>query len=157
MRTALRGIKKLGPNLEWKGSYSQMLLIDLSLADTADTIDQPLTDRAKREVRLIYVFCFLDPGQVVAINNVEENRAGRYVELVDWKWPTSIENYNAIAMYFNSFHILSVICVEKWMAQWRRKKCWQALILFVPGVQFWKRKFYSIRKRSVGLEDQRVN
>ena len=32
---------------------------------------------------------FLDPGQVVTINNVEENRAGRYVELVDWKWPTS--------------------------------------------------------------------
>ena len=61
-----------------------MLLIDLSLADTADTIDQPLTDRAKREVRLVCV-CFLDPGQVVTTNNVEENRAGRCVELVDWK------------------------------------------------------------------------
>ena len=36
--------------------------------------------------------CFLDPGQVVTINNVEENRAGRYVELVDWKWPTSKGN-----------------------------------------------------------------
>ena len=65
-----------------------MLFIDLSLADTADTIDQSLTDRAKRQVRLTCV-CFLDPGQVVTINNVEENRAGRYVELVDWKWPTS--------------------------------------------------------------------
>ena len=65
-----------------------MLLIDLSLADTADTSDQSLTDRAKRQVRLTCV-CFLDPGQVVTINNVEENRAGRYVELVDWKWPTS--------------------------------------------------------------------
>ena len=65
-----------------------MLLIDLSLADTADTIDQSLTDKAKRQVRLTCV-CFLDPGQVVTINNVEENRAGRYVELVDWKWPTS--------------------------------------------------------------------
>ena len=32
--------------------------IDLSLADTADTIDQSLTDRAKRELRLIYVFVF---------------------------------------------------------------------------------------------------
>ena len=31
------------------------------------------------------MFLFLDPGQVVTINNVEENRAGRYVELVDWK------------------------------------------------------------------------
>ena len=30
--------------------------IDLSLADTADTIDQSLTERAKRQVRLIYVF-----------------------------------------------------------------------------------------------------
>jgi len=59
-----------------------MLLIDLSLADTADTIDQSLTDRAKRQVRLICV-CFLDSGQVVTNNNVEENRAGRYVELVD--------------------------------------------------------------------------
>ena len=29
--------------------------IDLSLADTADTIDQSLTDRAKRQVRLICV------------------------------------------------------------------------------------------------------
>ena len=66
-----------------------MLLIDLSLAGTADTIDQSLTDRAKRQVRLIYVLVFLDPGQVVTINNVEENRAGRYVELVDWKLPTS--------------------------------------------------------------------
>ena len=65
-----------------------MLLIDLSLADTADTIDQSLTDRAKRQVRLTSV-CFLDPGQVVKVNNVEENRAGRYVELLDWKWPTS--------------------------------------------------------------------
>ena len=65
-----------------------MLLIDLSLADTADTIDQSLTDRAKRQVRLTCV-CFLDPGQVVTINNVEENVAGRFVELVDWKWPTS--------------------------------------------------------------------
>ena len=36
--------------------------IDLSLADTADTIDQPLTDRAKRQVRFICA-CFLDPGQ----------------------------------------------------------------------------------------------
>ena len=44
--------------------------IDLSLAGTADTIDQSLTDR-------------------VTINNVEENMTGRYVELVDWKWPTS--------------------------------------------------------------------
>jgi len=59
-----------------------MLLIDSSLVDTADTIDQSLTDRAKRQVRLICV-CFLDPGQVVTNNNVEENRAGRYVELVD--------------------------------------------------------------------------
>ena len=67
------------------------------------------------------------------------------------------ENYNAIAMYFNSFHGLSVICIQKWMTQWRRKKCSQALILFVPDVQFWKRKLYSIRKRSVDLEDQRVN
>ena len=65
-----------------------MLLIDLSLADRADTIDQSLTDKAKRQVRLTCV-CFLDPGQVVTINNVEENRAGRYVQLVDWKWPTS--------------------------------------------------------------------
>ena len=31
---------------------------DLSLADTADTFDQSLTDRAKRQVRLIYVFVF---------------------------------------------------------------------------------------------------
>ena len=23
------------------------------------------------------------------VMNVEENRAGRYIELVDWKWPTS--------------------------------------------------------------------
>ena len=45
--------------------------IDLSLADTADTIDQSLTDRAKREVRLIYGFVFR-PTQVVTINNVEE-------------------------------------------------------------------------------------
>jgi len=59
-----------------------MLLIDLSLADTADTIEQSLADRAKTQVRLICV-CFLDPGQVVTNNNVEENRAGRYVELVD--------------------------------------------------------------------------
>ena len=66
-----------------------MFLIDLSLADTADTIDQSLTDRAKRQVRLVYVFVFLDPGQVATMNNVEESRAGRYVELVDWKWPTS--------------------------------------------------------------------
>ena len=65
-----------------------MLLIDLSLADTADTIDQSLTDRAKRQVSLTCA-CFLDPGQVLTINNVEENRARRYVELVDWKWPTS--------------------------------------------------------------------
>ena len=73
------------------------------------------------------------------------------------------ENYSAIAMYFNSFHRLSMICVQKWMTQWRRKKRWQALvlwqapILFVPDVQLWKRKLYSIRTRSVGLEDQRVN
>ena len=66
------------------------------------------------------------------------------------------ENYNAIAMYFTSVHRLSVNCVQKWMAQWR-KKCWQALILFAPDVQFWKGKLYSIRKRSVGSEDQRVN
>ena len=66
-----------------------MFLIDLSLADTADTIDQSLTDRAKRQVRLVYVFVFLDPGQVATMNNAEESRAGRYVELVDWKWPTS--------------------------------------------------------------------
>jgi len=59
-----------------------MLLIDSSLVDTADTIDQSLTDRAKRQVRLICV-CFLDPGQVVTNNKVEENRAGNYVELVD--------------------------------------------------------------------------
>ena len=59
-----------------------MLLIDLFLADTADTIDQSLTDRAKRQVRATCA-CFLDPGQVIAINNVEENRAGSYVELVD--------------------------------------------------------------------------
>ena len=65
-----------------------MLLIDLSLADTADTIDQSLTDKAKRQVRLTCVG-FLDPGQVVTINNVQENRAGRYVQLVDWKWPIS--------------------------------------------------------------------
>jgi len=65
-----------------------MLLIDLSLADTADTIDQSLTDGANRQVRLTCV-CFLVPGQVVTINNVKENRAGRYVELVDWNWPTS--------------------------------------------------------------------
>ena len=32
--------------------------IDLSLADTADTIDQLLTDRAKRQLRRIYVFVF---------------------------------------------------------------------------------------------------
>jgi len=31
----------------------------------------------------------LDPGQVVTINSVEENKAGKYVELVEWKWPTS--------------------------------------------------------------------
>ena len=68
-----------------------------------------------------------------------------------------MENYNAIAMYFNSFHGLSVICIQKWMTQWRKKKCSQALILFVPDVHFWKRKLYSIRKRSVGLEDQSVN
>ena len=61
-----------------------MLLFDLSLADTADTIDQSLTDRAKRQVRRICV-CFLDPGQEVTNNNVEVNRAGRYVELVDYK------------------------------------------------------------------------
>ena len=30
--------------------------IDISLAYTADTIDQSLTDRAKRKVRMIYVF-----------------------------------------------------------------------------------------------------
>ena len=30
--------------------------IDLSLRDTVDTIDQSLTDRAKRKVRLICVF-----------------------------------------------------------------------------------------------------
>ena len=65
-----------------------MLLIDLSLVDTVDTIDQSLTDRAKRLVRLTCV-CFLDPGQVVTIHNVEENRAERYVEF---------------------FHGLSVIC-----------------------------------------------
>ena len=35
-----------------------MLLIDLSLADTANTIDQSLTDRAKIQVRLIYEFVF---------------------------------------------------------------------------------------------------
>ena len=67
------------------------------------------------------------------------------------------ENYNVIAMYFNPFRGLSVIYIQKWMTQWRRKKCSQALILFVPDVQFWKRKVYSIRKRSFGLEDQRVN
>ena len=66
-----------------------MLLIDLSLADTADTIDQSLTDRAKRPVETYLCVCFLDLSQVVPINNVEENRAERYVELVDWKWPTS--------------------------------------------------------------------
>ena len=87
---------------------------------------------------------FLNPGQVVTVNN----RTGKYIELVDWKWPTS-EGF--------------VICVQKWMAQWRRKKYWQALvlwqavILFVPDVQFWKRKLFSIRKRSVGSEDQGVN
>ena len=32
--------------------------IDLSLADTTDTIDQSLTDRAKRQVRLVYVLVF---------------------------------------------------------------------------------------------------
>ena len=32
--------------------------IDLLLTDTADTIDQSLTDRAKRQVRFIYVFVF---------------------------------------------------------------------------------------------------
>ena len=32
--------------------------IDLSLEDTADTIDQSLSDRAKRQVKLIYVFVF---------------------------------------------------------------------------------------------------
>ena len=53
----------------------------------ADTIDQSLTDRAKRQVRLNCI-CFIDPGKVVTINNVEENRAERYAELVDWKWPT---------------------------------------------------------------------
>ena len=67
------------------------------------------------------------------------------------------ENYNAIATYFNSFHGLSLIRVQKWMTQWRRKKYSQALILFVPDDQFWKRKLYSVRKRSVGLEEQRVN
>ena len=60
-------------------------------------------------------------------------------------------------MYFNSFHGLSVTCVHKWMTQSRKKKCSQALILFVPDVQFWERKLHSIRKRSVGLEDQSVN
>ena len=35
-----------------------VLAIDLSLTDTADTTDQSLTDRAKRQVRLIYVFGF---------------------------------------------------------------------------------------------------
>jgi len=59
-----------------------MLVIDLSLADTVDIIDQSLTDRAKRQVKLTCVW-FLDPGQVVTNNNVEESRAGRYVELVD--------------------------------------------------------------------------
>ena len=63
-------------------------IIDLSLTDTADTIDQSLTDRAKKGETYLCV-CFLDPGQVVTINNVEENRTERYVELVDWKWPTS--------------------------------------------------------------------
>ena len=62
--------------------------IDLLLADTADTIDQSLTDRAKRQVKPIYVFVFYTMGKVTT-NNVEENKAGRYVELVDWKWPTS--------------------------------------------------------------------
>ena len=32
--------------------------INFSLADTVDTIDQSLTDRAKRQVRLIYVLVF---------------------------------------------------------------------------------------------------
>ena len=142
--------------MKWKQKTDAVPTIDLSLTDTADTIDQSLTDRAKRQVRLICV-CFLDPDQVVAINNVEENKAGRYVELVDWKRPNSKGKLNAIAMYFTSFHRLSVICVQKWMTQWRRKKCWQALILFVPDVQFWIRKLHSIRIRPVGSEDQRVN
>ena len=30
--------------------------------------------------------------------------------MADWKWPTREENYNAISMYFNSFHRLSVMC-----------------------------------------------
>ena len=103
--------------------------------------------------------CFLDPGQIVTISNVEENRAGRYVELVDWKWTTNKGNYNIIAMYFNPFHRLSVIYVQKWMTQRRRKKCWQALvlwqalILFAPDVQFWKENCIS-QKTSVGSEDQ---
>ena len=63
--------------------------IDLSLADTADTIDQSLIDRAKSQVRLIYVFVFRLWSSSSNLSNVEENRAGRYVELIDWKWPTS--------------------------------------------------------------------
>ena len=46
----LRMKRKLKPNA--------VSTIDLSLADTADTIDQSLTDRAKRQVRLIYMFVF---------------------------------------------------------------------------------------------------
>ena len=69
------------------------------------------------------------------------------------------ENYNAMAMYFNSFHRLSVTCVQKWRRKkyWQVLVLWQTLILFVLDFQIWKRILYSIRKRSVGSEDQRVN
>ena len=46
------------------------------------------------------------------------------------------ESFNTIAMYLNSFHRLSMTFVQKWMTHWKRKKCSQALILFVPDVQF---------------------
>ena len=114
-----------------------MLLIDLSLTDTADTIDQSLTDRAKRQVRLICV-CFLDPGQVVTIKNVEENRQGGMFSWLIGNGLLVKENDITIAMHFNFFLRLSVICVQKSMTQWRREKCWQALLLFVPDVQFGK-------------------
>ena len=52
-----------------------MLLIDLSLADTADTIDQSLTDRAKRQVKLTCV-CFLDPGQLVTLTTLRKTGQG---------------------------------------------------------------------------------
>ena len=86
-----------------------MLLIDLSSADTADTIDQSLTDGAKRQARLSCV-CFLDPGQVVTINNVKKTGQGGMLSWLIGNGLLVKENYNAIAMYFNSFHGLSVIC-----------------------------------------------